>query len=101
MVAGAGREMALKGAHELAPCKVKVTREGVRHRVGRPCKVVVSRDVAVEFLVDAKQAQTVRRDLIRCGAPCSLPEKGVEVISLAEDRALRDVEILDMSFNVE
>ena len=61
----------------------------------------MSRDVAVESLVDAKQAQKVRRDLVRCGAPCSLPEKGVEVISLAEDRALPDVKILDKSFKVE
>ena len=93
--------MAFKGDHELAPHKGKVTREGVRPWVGGPHKVVVLRDVAMELLVNAKQAQKVRRDLVCCGAPCSLPEKGVEVISLAKDRALPDVKILDKSFKVE
>ena len=43
------------------------------------------RDVAVEALVDAKQAQQVRWDLVRRGGACSLPEEGVEVVGLSTE----------------
>ena len=35
-------------------------------------------DVAVEALLDTKQAKEVRRDLVRCSTPFPLPEKGVD-----------------------
>ena len=39
-------------------------------------------DVAVGALVDPKQAQQVRRDLVCCGAVRFLLEEGVEVVCL-------------------
>ena len=61
----------------------------------------MTRDVAVEALVDSKQAQQVRRDLVcRCAAGL-LPEEGVKVVCLAKDRALTDVKCLCEGFKME
>ena len=54
----------------------------------------MTRDVAVEALVDPKQAQQVRRDLVRRGATRSLPDEGVKVVCPAKDHALADVKYL-------
>ena len=59
------------------------------------------RDVAVEALVDTKQAQEVRGDLVPRGAAYSLQEEGVEVIDLAEGRALTDVERPGQGFEMK
>ena len=54
----------------------------------------MTRDVAVEALVDVKQAQQVCQDLVYCGAARLLPEEGVEAVGLTTDRALADVKCL-------
>ena len=58
-------------------------------------------NVAVEALVDSKQAQQVRQDLVCCCAARSLPEEGVEVVCLTKDRALADVKCLCVGFKME
>ena len=57
--------------------------------------------VAVETLMRAEHAQKVRRDFVRRGAPLSLPEEGVEVVSLAERGAFLDVERLSQYLEME
>ena len=58
-------------------------------------------DVAVEALVDSKEVQQVRRDLVRCGAAGLLPEEGVKVICLAKDRVFVDVKCLCKGFKMK
>ena len=47
----------LEDVHELAPPEDNVPRKSVYHRVGGACKLVMTRDIAVEALVDANHAQ--------------------------------------------
>ena len=54
----------------------------------------MSGDISVITLVDAKQAEEVRWDLVRGGAGLALLEQGVQVVRLAEDCALTDVKTL-------
>ena len=49
--------MSLESTHELDPCEFKVMEEDILCRVEGPHKLTGSRDIAVEALVDAKQAQ--------------------------------------------
>ena len=58
-------------------------------------------NVAVEALVDSKQAQQVRQGLVRRGAAGLLPEEGINVVCLAKDRALADVKCLCKGFKVD
>ena len=61
----------------------------------------MTRDVAVEALVGAKQAHQVRRDPVYCDAACLLLEEGVEIVGLTKDRALTDVKCLCKSLKME
>ena len=101
MIAGTWREVTLKGAHELAPWEVEVSREGVCNGIRGAREGVMTRDVAVEALVDSKQAQQVRRDLVCRGAAHSLPEEGVKVVCLAKDHVLLDVKCLCKGFKMD
>ena len=61
----------------------------------------MTRDVVGEALVDAKQAQQVRRGLVcRCAAH-SLPEEGVEAVGLTKDHTFTGVTCLWKGFKVE
>ena len=69
--------------------------ESVRYWVRGPRQVVVPWDIPVKALMDTKQAQEVRRYFVYRGTPSSLPEERVQVVGLAEDRALANVKGLD------
>ena len=101
MIARTWGVVILNGAYELAPCEAKVAGESVCNGIRGACKVVMAWDVAVEALVDSKQSQQVRRDLVCRGAARSLPEEGVKVVCLAQDRALVDVKCLCEGFQME
>ena len=55
----------------------------------------------MEALVDSKQAQQVRRNLVCCGAASLLLEEGVEVVGFTKNRALVDVKCLYKGFKME
>ena len=61
----------------------------------------MTRDIAVQTLVDSKEAQQVCQDLVRRGAAGSLLEEGVKVVCLAKDRALVDGKCLCGGFKME
>ena len=61
----------------------------------------MERGLTVEALVDSKQVQQVGRDLVRRGAAGLLPEEGVKVVCLAQDRALADIKCLCEGFQME
>ena len=74
MMAGVRWEIGLTGAHENGPLKVEVVVESVRNQIGGTRQVVILRDVAVEALLNAQQAQEVRRHFVRCSTARPLLE---------------------------
>ena len=100
MMTGTWQEVTLKSAHELAPREANVSGESIYNRIRGACDVVMMWDVAVEALVDSKEAQQVCQDLVRRGAAGSLLEEGVKVVCLAKDRALADVKLLCEGFKM-
>ena len=64
MIAGTWQKVTLKSAHELTPCKAKVSGENICNGIRGAYKVVMTRDVTVEALVDSKQTQQVRWDCV-------------------------------------
>ena len=73
---------------------MKVAGACISHRVGEPWLVIVPRHVAVETLVDPKEAEQVGWHLVSGGAALPFPKESVEVVRLAQDSALPDIERL-------
>jgi hypothetical protein len=48
-------------------------------------------NIAVKALMDSKQSQQVGRNLLCGGTSLALPEKCIEIVSLAKDGAFPDV----------
>ena len=57
--------------------------------------------ISTAVLMDAKQVQQVRPDLVRRDAARSLPEEGVEVVYLTKDCVLADIKCLCKGFKME
>ena len=88
MIAGTWRSP-VEGAHELASGEVKVLEESICNGNRGASKIVMTWDVVVEALMDSKQAQQVRRDLVWCGAVSSLPEESADAVCLALGLCIR------------
>ena len=69
--------------------------------VGQARNVVETRDVSVVTLVHAEQAEEVRGRGVAGGTALPLPERRIEVVALAQDGALADVERLGNRLKVD
>lgn len=71
---------------------MKVTRQGIRNRVGFARDVIKTWDITVLPLMKAKQAEKICRRLVGGRASLALPKGSVEVITLGKDGSFTDVE---------
>ena len=79
---------------------MEISGQRVGHVVRLACDVIEARDVAVEPLVHAEQAEEVGGWRVAGGAALTLPERGVQVVSLADDDASANVKRLCDGFKV-
>ena len=79
---------------------MEIPGQRVGHVVRLARDVIEARDVAVESLVHAEQAEEVGGWRVTSGAALSLPERGVQIISFADDGALTNVKRLCNRFKV-
>ena len=79
------KEILIKRGKQFAPRKFKIAGQSIGNRVGRASKVVVSRDILVEVLVDSKQMEQMSRELFSSSAAFLLPNQDIEVVCFAEE----------------
>ena len=80
---------------------MKVPGQSVGNVVGQARNVVKARDVSVVPLVHAEQAEEVRGRGVAGGTALPLPERRIQVVALAQDGALADVEQLGNRLKVD
>ena len=80
---------------------MEIPGQRVGHVVRLARDVIEARDVAVEALVHSEEAEEVGGWRVAGGAAFSLPERGVQIITFADNGALTNVKCLCNCFKVD